>query len=144
MEQRLKTLHSHPSIKREVTPRYLGSAEAPEVERLIAPLIAAVPANGRFSGSQESMIKGYVDDMLSTLRAAYGRMKEGAFLVYAVGNSLHGGTGGKFVIAADLLIARLAELVGFRVKSIDVARHLKRRGVVSPFLRESVVFARKG
>jgi len=90
------------------------------------------------------MIRGYADDMLSTLKTAYDRMDMGAFLVYAVGNSLHGGTGAKFVIAADLLIARLAELAGFRVESIDVARYLKRRGVVSPFLRESVVFVRKG
>lgn len=144
MEQRLKTLHSHPSIKRVMTPRYLHGAQSSEVECLIAPILAAVPSNGRFSESQKSMIIGYADDMLSVLEAAYSRMKNGAFLVYAVGNSLHGGTEGRFVIAADLLIARLAELVGFRVENIDVARYLKRRGVVSPFLRESVVFARKG
>lgn len=144
MGQRLKTLHSHPSIKREAALRYPYTPQGTEVERLVAPLLAAVPPDGRFSESQKSMIKGYADDMLSTLKAAHNRMDVEAVLVYAVGNSLHGGTGGKFVIAADLLIARLAELVGFRVEGIDVARHLRRRGVVSPFLRESVVFVRKG
>ena len=144
MEQRLKTLHSHPSIKRETKPRYLHSLQSSELESLIAPILEAIPSNGRYSEAQRSMIIGYADDMLSVLKSAYRRMKKGAFLVYAVGNSLHGGTGDTFVIAADLLIAKLAELVGFRVESIDVARHLKRRGVVSPFLRESVVFARKG
>lgn len=143
-EHRLKTLHSHPSIKRATTPRYLHSLHSSEVENLIAPILAAIPSNGRFSEAQQSMIIGYVDDMLSVLESAYSRMKNGAFLVYAVGNSLHGGTGDKFVIAADLLIAKLAELVGFRVENIDVARYPKRRGVVSRFLRESVVFARKG
>lgn len=143
MEQRLKTLHSHPSIKRATTPRYLHSSQSSEVESLIAPILAAIPSNGRFSEAQKSMIIGYADDMLSVLKSAYSRMKNGAFLVYAVGNSLHGGKGDKFVIAADLLIARLAELAGFRVENIDVARYLKRRGIISPFLRESIVFARK-
>lgn len=143
MGQRTKTLHSHPSIKRGAALRYPHTPQGPKVERLVAPLLAAVPPDGRFSESQESMIRGYADDMLSTLKAAYSRMGNGALLVYAVGNSLHGGTGGKFVIAADLLIARLAELAGFRIEGIDVARYLKRRGVVSPFLRESVVFVRK-
>jgi hypothetical protein len=142
-EQRLKTLHSHPSLKRETAARYLDSPQALEVERLIAPLLTAVPDHSRYTGDQKSMIRGYTYDMLSTLKAAYHRINVGGFLVYAVGNSVHGGTNGKFIIAADLLIARLAELVGFRVETIEVARHLKRRGVASPFLRESVVFARK-
>jgi Pyruvate/2-oxoacid:ferredoxin oxidoreductase gamma subunit len=83
--------------------------------------------------------------MFETLLHLRRAIAADGWLVYVVGNSLHGGRGGEgLVIAADLLIARLAELAGFTVSEMAVARVPSRRRTFSPYLRESVVFARAG
>ncbi len=64
-------------------------------------------------------------------------------MVYVVGNSLHGQPGASsdraFVIAADILMAAIAELVGMQVRQVIVTRRPHRRRANSEFLRESVV-----
>jgi hypothetical protein len=47
------------------------------------------------------------------------------------------------VIAADMVIAALAEAAGYTVEKIVVARRPSRRKAGSALLRESVVFLRK-
>jgi len=138
--QRLKTLYSHPSLLRENVTTQAGGSRV--VEPLIAPLIAVVPED-RYRTARKSMIRGYASDMLTTLQSCYRALRPGGHLVYVVGNSLHGSGDNSFVFAADLLIARLAMAVGFDVTSVQIARSLQRRRHASPFLRESVVFARK-
>jgi hypothetical protein len=138
--QRLRTLYSHPSLLREdfTTP----NGVSPVVEPLIAPLIAVVP-DDRYRTARRSMIRGYASDMLMTLQSCYRALRPDGHLVYVVGNSLHGSGDHCFVLAADLLIARLAMAAGFEVASVEIARSLQRRRHASSFLRESVVFARK-
>ncbi len=134
--QRLKTVHSHPSIRRDSVldrPRH--------IDDLVAPILEVIPKD-RYTHSRREMIGGYAADMRRTLQSAWKWLRPGGQLVYVVGNSLHG-NGQGFVIAADLMMAEMARQEGFVVERLDVARHLRRRHSQSPFLRETVVFARK-
>ena len=135
--QRLKTVHSHPSIKREAE-----DAELSHVTDVVAPVLDVVPDDS-YAVQRRAMISGYARDMAQTLESAWGRLRPGGDLVYVVGNSLHGNGEQGFVVAADLIMAEMASRQGFIVERIDVARRLRRRHSESPFLRESIVFAKK-
>jgi hypothetical protein len=139
--QRLGTLRSHPSIRFPDTYAYMDGKLSEDVERLVSPLIAAIP-DDRYAAGREQVIRGYADDMLAVLDSCRKVIAQDGFLTYVVGNSVHGPKSGTLVIAADLLIARLAELVGWHVEEVRVARMLRRRGCESPYLRESVVVLR--
>ena len=135
--QRLRTVYSHPSIKREVE-----GAELSHVIDIVAPVLDAVP-DDRYASQRIAMISGYARDMAQTLESAWNRLRPGGHLVYVVGNSLHGNQEHGFVIAADLILAEMASRQGFIVERIDVARRLRRRQSECPFLRESIVFAKR-
>jgi hypothetical protein len=139
--QRLSTVRSHPSVKYEDRYYYSESENAAEVERLLAPLLAAVPED-RYQSGREMIIRGYADDMLAVLQSARTVIANDGRLAFVVGNSVHGAPGSNFVIAADLIMARLAELSSWRVEEIRIARTLHRRRVTSPYLRESMVILR--
>lgn len=142
-DQRRRSVRSHPSLKFDEVYSYSRTPIAHAVEALAEPLLAAVPRDDRYAAGRRRVIRGYLDDMLQTLQHLKSCLRPGAPLVYVVGNSMHGSPGNdqSYVIAADLLIARLAELVGFQIDRILVARRPKRRANDEPFLRESVVFA---
>ena len=142
-QQRLTTLHSHPSISRPARIPHpdLTNHENTRLSDLLEPVISALPSD-RYRRGRHEVIEGYVLDMYRTLRSARDRLKPGGRLVYIVGNSAHGRSDSQFVIAADLLIAASARLAGLEVERLEVARQLHRRSCSSPFLRESVVFAR--
>ena len=135
--QRLKTVHSHPSIKREAE-----DTELSHVTDVVAPILDVVPDDG-YAVQRRAMISGYARDMAQTLKSAWGRLRPGGDLVYIVGNSLHGKGEQAFIIAADLIMAEMASRQGFIIERIDVARRLRRRHSESPFLRESIVFAKR-
>jgi len=135
--QRLKTIHSHPSIKREA-----DNADRNYVTDLVAPILDAVPEN-RYALQRCAMISGYASDMAKTLESAWTRLRPGGALVYVVGNSFHGIGDQGFIVASDLIIAEIARRQGFIIDRIDVARRLRRRHSASPLLRESVVFAKR-
>jgi hypothetical protein len=142
--QRWRTLRSHASLDFGDAPMGLPDALRPSADELIRPILDGAIGTSRYSAARQRTIKGYAYDMLGTLLALAEATNIGASLVYVVGNSLHGGRDGEAVlIAADLLIARLAEIAGFSIDRIAVARVPSRRSQTSPFLRESVVFARR-
>jgi hypothetical protein len=91
---------------------------------------------------RERLFRGYFDDMYGALTDQYRLLRPGGWSFCVVGNSLHG-SAEKVLVASDLIIASIAELVGFTVKGIDVARHLKRRTDDSRRLRESVIVLQK-
>lgn len=140
-EQRQRTLRSHPSVKFDRGYKYEGGPNTAAVEAIVAPICEAVP-HGRYHASLVRTVRGYTDDMLAVLSRAATAMRSGGHLVYVVGNSFHGGQDG-LVIAADLIMAQAAELCGLEVTCMDIARVPTRRRTESPFLRETVVFARK-
>lgn len=140
--QRLKSMRSHNSLR--FPDLYYAEQDGYReiFDDIVNPILDAVPKN-REELPRKRLIKGYFDDMLKTLTNNKNMLSKGGYLVYVVGNSLHG-TGGEYLlIAADLIITRLAEIAGLKVESFNVARYLKRRKIYSQFLRESVVFLRK-
>ncbi|MFF5536996.1 hypothetical protein ACFY71_31815 [Streptomyces cinerochromogenes] len=136
--QRFKTLRSHPSVRFSDEYDYESSSDATAVRELLAPILEAVP-DDRYATGRKQLIKGYADDMLTLFRQCRRIISGSGRLVYVVGNSAHGSGDALFVIAADLIMARLAELANWHVEEISVARNLRRRITNSQFLRESVV-----
>ena len=67
-----------------------------------------------------AMINGYFDDMYLALREQFRVCESGARVVCVVGNSSYA----NLPVPTDSLLARLGELVGFRVVEVLVARHL--------------------
>jgi hypothetical protein len=139
--QRLSTLRSHPSVRFPNTFAYTERPDADEVESLVEPLVAAIPVD-RYAVGRAQMMRGYVDDMLQVFLRCAELAGPESRLVFVVGNSAHGSGGDRFEVAADLLLARAAELAGWRVEEIRVARDLARRGPGSELLRESAVSLR--
>jgi hypothetical protein len=142
--QRRNTIRSHASLDFGEEPVAFGAVDRDPIDDLIAPLLETVPETGRYASSRRRTIRGYAYDLFQTLTNLASIASDSAQLVYVVGNSLHGGRDDRPVlIAADLLIARLAEMAGFTVERVAVARYPSRRRTKSKFLRESVVFARR-
>jgi hypothetical protein len=139
--QRLRTVYSHPSLLRAdpLPSPALSMAENEWVLGSVEPIVHAVP-DDRYQMGRVRMLRGYALDMFLTLREARGKLAPDGQLVYVVGNSLHGKPPSHFVVAADLLMARLATGAGLVVDRLELARHLQRRGVGSPYLRESLGF----
>ena len=141
-EQRLRTVRSHPSVF--FPPEYEVSENGyrSEFVRLVGPILDSIP-NGRYQHQRRRLVRGYFDDMLATLTRLRPLVKSEGRVVYVVGNSAHGHGPSGFVIAADTVIAALAEAAGYVVDKIVVARRPTRRRVESDLIRESVVFLRK-
>lgn len=142
-EQRQATMRSHPSVKFRRPLAYESDPRGGSVGELIEPVLSAIPAKSRYARSLKRMIEGYADDMLVTFDSAYRALRPGGSCVYVVGNSVHGTTDEPVLVASDVILARLAELAGFEVGRIHVARDLPRRRVSSQFVRESVVVLHK-
>jgi hypothetical protein len=142
--QRWRTVRSHASLDFGDDAIGLGDGLREAAAALSDPLIrAAAEGGGRYAAARQRTIRGYVYDMLEMLVILNRASAEDSHLVYVVGNSMHGGRGDEgIVIAADLLIARLAELAGFTITNLAVARIPVRRRTSSEYLRESIVFAR--
>jgi len=139
--QRLSTLRSHPSVTFPDEFAYRATSDVDMVEALLGPLIDAVP-NDRYANGRKAMIRGYIDDMLLVFRRCADLAKPDSRLVFVVGNSAHGSGDDRFEVAADLLLAGAAEIAGWRIEEIRVARNLTRRAPGSALLRESAVSLR--
>jgi len=66
------------------------------------------------------MIRGYFDDIHSSLAKIDGKLKNNGKVIFVIGNSSYEG----IVIPSDLLLAEAAEDLGFKVETIEVARNL--------------------
>lgn len=139
--QRHQTLRSHPSVKFEPLPKLDDKELGKNLNRLVAPLVAALPMD-RYRHGRERLIRGYVEDMAVTLKQCLARTMAGGWMAVIVGNSLHGTGDDSLLVAADVLIARAGELVGWDVARIDVGRRPGRRSAGEPRLRESMVLLR--
>lgn len=137
-QQRLATLRSHPSVKFADDYLYASSDISSEVAALIEPILEAIP-DDRYKPGRTQVVKGYADDMLAVLVNTRSLMAADGRCAIVVGNSSHGHASGQYVIASDLLIAGLAELSGWNVLEIRVARRPKRRKDPHGWLRESVI-----
>jgi len=78
------------------------------------------------------MIKGYFDDMHETLSRLYAIGKPNSICAIAVANSGYKG----ITVPTDLLLARIAERIGYRVQRIIVARQIRASSQQIKELRE--------
>lgn len=141
-QQRLETVRSHPSVRFPETYGASANGHSRDFDALIAPLLGAIP-DDRYKAWRRPLFRGYFDDMLETLIRIHSRLQPDGLVVYVVGNSLHGSGDNQFIVAADLLMARLAEMAGFKVDEIVVGRRPGRRDG-GMLLRESLVALRPG
>lgn len=141
-DQRRKTIRSHNSLRWGSDYSYQNRSMPERIDDVLAPILDAIP-DDQYQIGRKEVVMGYADDMLSTIRNMYGALELGGTMALVVGNSMHGRNGSDYVIASDLILAQLAEFVGFKIEKILVARYPKRRLSRSAYLRESIVTARK-
>lgn len=84
-------------------------------EKVIKPLLSS---QDLWSEKIPGMITGYFKDIGSLLSTLHPKFSKGASFGIVVGNSVYGG----LPIATDLLIAEMAESIGYQVSRIDVYR----------------------
>lgn len=89
-----------------------------------------------------NMLRGYFDDMFTILDKLHKALEKNGFCCIVVGNSAYGGV----VVPTDLLLAKYAKKIGFKVDKIDVDRFIipssqqyNKTKTYSKFIRESVV-----
>ena len=92
------------------------------------------------------LVRGYFTDMGKTLEEIFKVTRKGGRCIIIVGNSAYGG----IIVPTDILLAKIAQDIGFSIDNITIARHLttssqqkvKLNGV-KQYLRESLVCLRK-
>lgn len=142
---RYKTFRSHPSVRFTKPITFKNDKRLDDVKKTIRTLIRALPEDEDLKW-RSGLFEGYFDDMYQSLEKQREALREGGWIFCVVGNSLHGSSqepDERVTVAADLIIASIAEAIGLEVKAICVARTLKRRAPDSHLLRESIIVMRK-
>ena len=136
--QTLPTLRSHPSFKFAAHHAFTGTPDESKMVSLLKPILESIPED-RYTLGRRQVVQGYADDMLSVMKGLYAKTKGGARGCVVVGNSSHGASGNQFILATDLIVARVSELAGWTVDEIRVCRRPSRRADSGGYLRESAV-----
>ncbi|TAW11136.1 class I SAM-dependent methyltransferase [Rhizobium ruizarguesonis] len=99
-----------------------------------------------WSDAIPAVVRGYFSDMQAVLGAVHGALRPGGRASVVVGNSALGGV----LIPTDMLLASIAEKIGFSVAELKVARHLttssqqkKNLGQFKKYMRETIIELRK-
>jgi hypothetical protein len=141
-------IKSYPDISR-LTERGIRSrvesiaTSAPRSNNKSVEAIARMVSQGdMWSSALPSVVRGYFADMTTLLQATHRALRKGGRATVVVGNSALAGV----LIPTDLLLADIAQTVGFNVNNIRGARHLTtssqqrlRLLPLKDFLRESVI-----
>jgi DNA modification methylase len=92
------------------------------------------------------MVAGYFDDMTGILKRTYEVLKPGGASAIVVANSSYQG----LIVPTDLLLAKIAKELGFKVEKIIKARsirgssqHMARQSMFDGLMRESIIILRK-
>ena len=134
---RLSTFRSHPSVRFYETDYLESLGKNTWPRRLVEVLIDSLARDEDFQW-RSRLIKAYADDMLVSLSSQFVRAKPGSHVVCVVGNSLHGKKDNATPIATALIIAALAQEVGFMIDRLQITRHTNRRSREHP-VRESII-----
>ena len=113
---RLSTFRSHPSVRFFETDYIESLGQNTWPRRLVEALVSDLARDKDFQW-RSRLIKAYADDMLVSLSSQFVRAKPGAHVVCVVGNSLHGKKESATPVATDLIIAAIAQEVGFEIES---------------------------
>jgi len=139
---RKKTFHSHPTAgPRELDDQFSEELNKGKLKVLLNPIIQRTKSSSE--QYRHKLVIGYAFDLWLTLRAHHSLLKEKGVCVIVVGNSLHGGKHLPYLIPADLMVAALAEITGYKVKNVAIARNFLRRLSGNHFLRESMLVLEK-
>ncbi|NNU61715.1 hypothetical protein [Ochrobactrum soli] len=99
-----------------------------------------------WSDAIPAVVRGYFSDMKAVLSAIHEALRPGGRSSVIVGNSALGGV----LIPTDLLLASIAEKVGFSVVGLKVARHLttssqqkKNLAQFKTYMRETIIELQK-
>lgn len=99
-----------------------------------------------WSDAIPAVVRGYFSDMTALLSAVYRALRPGGRATVVVGNSALGGV----LIPTDMLLASIAERIGFTVTELKVARHLttssqqkRNLGQFKSYMRETIIELRK-
>jgi len=141
-ELRRRSFRSHPSVAFPETDLVRGLSVQSWPSRLVEAIIHALPEDDDRNW-RDKMIRGYADDMYLALRSQFRVARPGGHVVCVVGNSLHGRAPSTVPVATDLLIAALAQEVGFQISALQVGRQLPRRDGQNDLLRESILMMRR-
>lgn len=142
---RHKTFRSHPSVRFRQPISFSDDESLTEVKTILEKITDALP-NDKDLEWRTELFNGYFDDMYIALSNQFEALKPGGWIFCVVGNSLHGPRDEpekRVPIAADIVIALIAESIGLEVKGIQIARHLTRRKPSYGFVRESIVVMRR-
>ncbi len=92
------------------------------------------------------MVAGYFDDMTGVLRRTFQVLNPGGASAIVVANSSYQG----LIVPTDLLLAKIAKELGFKVERIVKARtirgssqHMARQSMFEGLMRESIIILRK-
>ncbi len=147
---RRSTFRSHPTCSpltdgsTRLNERFVEIAEKGAFADLMGTVIRRVAKiEKKHRRGRTKVLLGYAYDTWRTLQAHHRVLRCGGRAVYVVGSSLHGGPDRPYLVPTDLMLATLAQQIGFEVEQVVIARGLQRRLVGNHFLRDSVVVLRK-
>lgn len=133
---RMKSLRSHCHA---TWPERYTSFSLPELNEEILPLLKKQKL---WTNRIPDMLNGYFADMEEALKQIYCVLKDGGHCSIVVSNSAYAGV----IIPTDVLLAMIAERIGFKVQEIAVERLIitssqqyKKTEHIRKYLRESIV-----
>lgn len=137
LKLRHSTVRSHPTFDRAVAlnPSFMEEVENGSLRTLLGGMTERLEESGE--SWRARMLLGYFSDLWNAISSYRSILAPKGIAAFVIGNSLHGSQN-PALIASDIILANIAENLGFRSK-ILIARGLKRRLAGNHFLRESVV-----
>lgn len=135
---RKSTFRSHPTCSPpEEVKKFSAAIRKGSLKSVLAPIIER--AQDIKEPWRTRVLVGYFSDIWVSLEQQRRCLRKGGYSVIVVGNSLHGSAASPYLVPSDIVIAQIAERLGFKVHDIIISRPLKRRLSGNHFLRESIV-----
>lgn len=127
------TVRSHPTFDKRmgINNDFLNEVDHGALGKLLGAVVKRLEHSGE--SWRAKMLLGYFSDLWDSVKSYRHILAADGVAAFVVGNSLHG-SDSPAVIATDLILARIAESLGFR-SQVLIARGLKRRLVGNHFLR---------
>ena len=114
--------------------------------RILEKLIGLFDTERLWNAKIPTVVRGYFDDVYSLLHKLYMQTSKNGFIGIVVGNSAYS----EVIIPTDILIADIAQELGFKVKCILITRHLttssqqkQQLEALKKYLRESIIILEK-
>jgi excisionase family DNA binding protein len=145
-------VHEYPDLKKlrgETLRSHLNRAydsTEPIVSEELEPILSELKGKQLWDKKIPYMVNGYFQDMEQVLKQCYKALEKNGFCCVIVSNSAYAGV----IVPTDLIIAAMAEKIGFKIDKIDVARYIitssqqyEQTLPLRGFLRESIIYMEK-